>query len=116
MSDWIFDRNDRATVILDSDRIRSSRGQVIAWISGNNVYTIQGWHCGRFEDGVLFDSHNSVRASFATRQDIFHQDPVLETSLAHPVSLVVQIALVSEEPQEGPARGGWSDEGLALYF
>jgi len=61
MADRIFDNNGCATLIYDSDCLRSSHRQVIAWISGNSVYSLRGQHYGWFEYGVLYDRGNFTR-------------------------------------------------------
>jgi len=62
MGNWIFGRNGKATLLFDSDCIRKNKGQVIAWISGVNLYALNGKHIGWFENGVLYDSQNEVLA------------------------------------------------------
>jgi hypothetical protein len=58
MAEWLFDRGGRARILHDSDKLRNNQGQVIAWISENNVYCLRGRHVGWFEGGVVFDSRN----------------------------------------------------------
>jgi hypothetical protein len=116
MSDWIFDRNGRATLILDSDCIRSSRGQVVAWISGNNFYTMQGRHCGWFEDGVFSDSHNRVLGFLRNATGHLPSRPGIGGTPGTP-------GFAGRPGRPGfsgapgrPGRGGWSNEDLASYF
>jgi len=116
MSNWIFDRNGHATVILDSDCIRSSRGQVIAWISRNNVYTLQGSHCGWFEDGVLYDSHNRVLGFLPNATGYLPSRPGIGGTPGTP-------GFAGHPGRPGfsgapgrPGCGGWSNEDLAMYF
>jgi hypothetical protein len=58
MAEWLYDRSGIARIILDDDRIRNKRGNVIAWISGSNVYSLHGRHIGWFDGGVIYDSRN----------------------------------------------------------
>jgi len=58
MAEWLFDRNGRASAILDGDMVRNDRGEVRLWIYGNNLYSLNGKHIGWFESGVLYDSAN----------------------------------------------------------
>lgn len=58
MADWMFDRRGRAALIVDGGCFRSGRGTVVAWISGDNAYSLGGRHVGWFENGVLYDSQN----------------------------------------------------------
>ncbi len=60
MAEWIFDRNGNATAILDRDCIRTGSGDVAVWISGKNIYSLNGNHIGWFEHGVLYDSNNDA--------------------------------------------------------
>jgi len=58
MTDWIFNKRGRATLIFDEDCFRDNRGKVVAWIRGEDVYSLDGRHKGWFEGGVLYDSKN----------------------------------------------------------
>ncbi|KAF0144893.1 MAG: Uncharacterized protein FD156_1464 [Nitrospirae bacterium] len=60
MSEWLFDRNGNASAILDRDCVRSNSGDVISWISDQNVYSLNGNHIGWFDRGVIYDSDNDV--------------------------------------------------------
>ena len=46
MSNWMFNRNGRPVVIYDGTNIRDSRGRLISWISGSNVYSLVREWCG----------------------------------------------------------------------
>jgi len=115
MNNWIFNRNGRASAILDSDCIRSSHGQVIAWISGNNVYTLQGKHCGWFEEAVLYDSHNRVLG--------FLQNATNLSSRPGMGGIPGTPGFAGRPGRPGfsgtpgrPGYGGWSNEDLGTYF
>ena len=116
MSDWIFDRSGRATLILDSDCIRNNRGQVIAWISGNNVYTLQGGHCGWFEEGVLSDSGNRVLGFLRNAAGQLPSRPGIGGTPGTPgfAGRPGRPGLSGSPGRAG--RGGWSNEDLASYF
>lgn len=62
MAEWLFDRNGRPRIILDAEKIRSRQGKVIAWISRNSVYSLQGRHRGWF--GALYSTRAIVRSPF----------------------------------------------------
>lgn len=116
MSEWIFDRNGRATVILDSDCIRNSHGRVIAWVSGNNVYTLKGRHCGWFEEGVLYDSGNRVLGFIQNATGHLPSTPSTGGTPGTP-------GFAGHPGRPGfsgtpgrPGYGGWSNENLASYF
>ena len=116
MSDWIFDRRGHATLILDSDCIRDSNGQVIAWISGANVYTLQGSHCGWLEAGVLADSSNQVLGFIRSATGHLPSRPGIGGTPGTP-------GFAGRPGRPGfsgtpgrPGRGGWSNNDLASYF
>ncbi len=116
MSDWIFDRRGHPTLILDSDCIRSNRGQVIAWISRDDVYTLHGRHCGWFEDGVLADSSNRVLGFIRDATGHLPSTPGLSGTPGTP-------GFAGRPGRPGlsgtpgkPGRGGWSNEDLTSYF
>jgi hypothetical protein len=115
MSDWIFDRHGQATLLLDNDCIRDQSGQVIAWIVGANVYTLQGGHCGWFEEGVLRDSQNCV-LGFVRDATGLPSRPGIGGTPGKP-----GFAGRPGRPGLGgtpgrPGRGGWSSLDLASYF
>jgi len=116
MTQWIFDRNGRATLILDSDCFRNNRGQVVAWISGTNVYTLNGRHCAWFEDGVLTDSHNRVLGFLRNATGHLPSRPGIGGTPG-------TLGFAGRPGRPGfsgtpgrPGRGGWSTEDLQTYF
>jgi len=116
MSEWVHNRNGRATLIYDSDCFRDNRGKVIAWISGNSVYTLRGKHCGWFEDGVLTDSRNKVLGFLRNSTGSLPSGPGLGGTPDTP-------GFAGRPGRPGfsgtpgrPGRGGWSEEDLASYF
>lgn len=60
MPDWIFDGSGSAVLLIDDDCLRNRNGQVVARISGRNVYSLAGFHRGWYEEGVLYDSGNQA--------------------------------------------------------
>ena len=58
MVDWIFNRNGSPSLILDNDCIRDDYGQVVAWIEGDNLYSLKGIHKGWFSNGIFYDTQN----------------------------------------------------------
>jgi hypothetical protein len=117
MKDWIFDRRGNATLILDSDCIRSSYGQVIAWVSRNNVYTLQGSHYGWFEDGVLADSFNQVLGFIRNSTGHLPSRPGFSGTPigTHGFACRPGRPAFSGTPTR-PGRDGWSSQDLASYF
>lgn len=116
MAEWIFDRGGRPTLILDSDCIRNSRGQVVAWISNNSVYTMQGRHVGWFDGGVISDSRNQVLGFIRNATGSTPGRPGLAGTPGLP-------GFGGRPGRPGfagapgrPGRGGWSIENLSAYF
>jgi hypothetical protein len=106
MAEWLFDRSGRARILLDSDKLRNNHGQVIAWLSENNLYSLGGRHIGRFEGGVAFDSQN--------RPIAFARNPTVG---------LPSVPGISGTPRPGfggvpgrPGRGGWSQHDVEEYF
>ena len=71
MTDWIYSRNGKATIILDKDRFRNNRGQVIAWLRNEHVYSLTKQHVDWFESGVIYDSSNSAIGFFKKQHRAF---------------------------------------------
>lgn len=116
MCEWIFDKTGRATLILDTDCIRNNHGQMVAWISENNVFDLAGHHRGWFEDGVLADSRNHVLGFLRDATGHLPSRPGLGGTLGMP-------GFTGRPGRPGfsgvpgrPGRGGWSSEALATYF
>ena len=116
MAEWVFDRNGCPTLILDSDCIRNSRGQVLAWIYNNSVYTMQGRHVGWFENGVLSDSRNQVLGFTRNATGPTPGRPGLSGTPGMP-------GFAGRPGRPGlagapgrPGRGGWSLENITAYF
>jgi hypothetical protein len=60
MTEWLFDRHGSPRLILDDDCVRSASGGVIAWISGDGLFSLTGRHIGWYEDGVIYDRHTAL--------------------------------------------------------
>jgi hypothetical protein len=115
MTEWIYDRNGNASAILDGDCIRSDRGEVAAWVSGNNLYSLNGHHIGWFEDGVLSDSSNQV-IGFIRNATRLPSRPGLSGTPGTP-------GFAGRPGRPGfsgvpgrPGRGGWSSNDLKNYL
>lgn len=116
MADWMFDRNGHATLIHDSDCFRDGHGKVIAWISGNSVYSLRGRHRGWFEDGVLYDSQNRVLGFLHDATGYLPSRPGTGGAPGMP-------GFGGRPGRPGfsgipgrPGHGGWSNEDLSTYF
>jgi 4-fold beta flower protein len=116
MSNWIFDRHGRASIILDEDCFRDRHGKVIAWTSGNNIYSLRGKHCGWYEDGVLYDSGNRILGFLRGATGHLPSIPGIGGTPGTP-------GFTGRPGRPGfggtpgrPGRGGWSDNSLESYF
>ncbi|WP_313487203.1 4-fold beta flower protein [Atlantibacter hermannii] len=58
MFEWVYNKNGRPVILLESDCLRDNRGRVKAWLVGGNIYSLHGRHIGWYEDGVFYDSRN----------------------------------------------------------
>lgn len=116
MAEWVFNKNGHATIIFDSDCLRSNNGSVTAWISGENVYSLSGKHKGWFVDGVLSDSNNMVIGFLRDCRGLLPSRPGLGGCPGMP-------GFAGRPGRAGfcgvpgkPGRGGWSNEDLASYY
>ena len=62
MPELLFDCDWEITGIIDDDCLRTVEVEVVAWVSGENVYNVNRDHAGWFADGVLYDSDNETLA------------------------------------------------------
>ncbi len=62
MTNWLFDKNGTARLLVHDDRFISKTGDNLGWLIGKNVYSLNGTHLGWFEDGVLYDGDNNCLA------------------------------------------------------
>ena len=115
MAEWVYDKSGKATIILDDDCFRNSNGQVIAWISGTNIYSLQGKHIGWFEHGVIRDSNNSA-IGFIKNCGSLPSRPGLGGTPGMP-------GFSGRPGRPGfagtpgkPGKGGWSNHALNSYF
>jgi hypothetical protein len=116
MAHWLFDKAGQPTIILDDDKLRSSRGMVVGWINGVDVYSMRGSHLGWLEDGVLYDRRNRALAFRADATGHLPSRPGLAGTPGMPgFSGVPGRPGLSGIPGR-PGFGGWSDEDLATYF
>lgn len=103
-------------MIFDGDKIRSPRGDVVGWISGSNVYTLPGSHCGWFEGGVIYDSNNSALLFLSSATGSLPGVPGLQGTPGTPgFSGTPGRPGFSGAPGK-PGRGGWSTRDPDLYF
>jgi hypothetical protein len=116
MAEWMFDRNGRACLILDGDRVRNDTGDVVGWISGSGVYSLRGRHIGWYEGGVIYDSSNCALAFTANRTGSLPSVPGLGGTPGMPgFSGVPGRPGLSGAPGK-PGRGGWSSHAPRTYF
>jgi hypothetical protein len=116
MASWLFDRSGHPEILFDGDKLRSSRGVVIGWISGENVYSLNGHHAGWFEGGVVYDRQNRALAFLADAGGHLPSRPGLAGTPGVPgFSGVPGRPGFSGTPGR-PGMGGWSNEDLSTYF
>lgn len=116
MSEWLFDRNGMPCVIWDDTKIRSKNGNVIAWINGNNVYSMGGQHIGWFDGGVIYDSNNSTLVFSRNRTGSIPNSPGLSGTPGMPgFSGTPGRPGFSGTPGR-PGRGGWSNHEAESYL
>ncbi|HEY3294974.1 MAG TPA: hypothetical protein VGL38_06030 [bacterium] len=116
MAVWIFNRSGKATLIHDGDCIRDNHGRVSAWISGINVYSLRGRHCGWFEHGVLFDSRNRALGFLGNASGHLPSHPSTSGAPGMPgFGSRPGHPSFSSVPSRG-SYGGWSDKDLSTYF
>lgn len=116
MADWIVDHNGNAALILDFDCIRNNQGKVVAWISGNNVYNVNGDHAGWFEGGILYDRQNLVLGFLRNATGPIPYRPGLGGTPGMP-------GFAGRPGRPGfagvpgrPGRSGWSRQNLKDYY
>jgi hypothetical protein len=115
MSEWIYDRQGQASAILDGDCVRTDGGEVAAWISGSNLYSLSGEHIGWFENGVLRDSDNQVIAFLREATDLPSRPGLGGTPGTPGFSGKPGKPGFSGRPGR-PGRGGWSEHNLTEYL
>ena len=116
MAEWMFDGRGTASLILDENKIRNSRGQVVGWINGSNVYSLIGNHIGWFEAGVIYDSNNSALAFTRNRTGSLPSVPGIGGTPGMPgFSGTPGRPGFSGTPGK-PGRGGWSRNNASTYF
>lgn len=116
MTDWIFRRNGKATLIHDGDSFRDNRGEVIAWVNDDNVYSLRGEHVGWFEGGVLYDSRNQALGFLRNSTDYLPSRPEIG-GIPRTPGFFDYPGRPSFAGMLGKRdRAGWSSNDLASYF
>ncbi|WP_242920932.1 4-fold beta flower protein [Pontibacter liquoris] len=116
MADWIFNKSGNATMIYDSDCIRNNRGQVVAWLYGNNIYSLSGQHKGWFDGGVFYDSNNKAIGFLSNSTGYLPSRPGISGRPGMPgFSGKPGRAGFSGVPGR-PGYGGWSVHNFENYF
>ena len=116
MADWMFDRRGRAALIVDGGCFRSGRGTVVAWISGDNAYSLGGRHVGWFENGVLYDSQNRALGFLRDATGYLPARPGTAGSPGMPGFGGTPGRPGLRGIPGRPGYGGWSPADLATYF
>jgi len=116
VADWLYGVDGQAALIYDHDCFRDSNGNVIAWINGVNVYSLNGNHVGWFEQGVLYDSNNCALGFRRDSTGSLPSRPGIGGTPGTP-----GFGGRPGRPGFGgtpgkPGRGGWSQHQLMNYF
>ena len=116
MADWIYNKSGNASIICDNDCLRNNFGQVIAWIRGLDVYSLNGNHIGWFEKGIIYDSNNGVLGFIRNRTGHLPSTPGIAGTPGTP-------GFGGKPGRPGfsgtpgrPGYGGWSTRDLSKYF
>jgi hypothetical protein len=116
MAEWLFNKSGSATLIFDETKIRSGRGDVVAWIAGTNVYDLNGSHVGWFDGGVIYDSNNCALAFCRARTGWIPSQPGISGTPGLPgFSGTPGRSGFSGAPGR-PGFGGWSAHDPKKYF
>jgi len=116
MAEWLFDKSGNARAILDHNKIRDSRGEVVAWMTGENLYSLGGSHMGWVEGGVIYDCDNCAIGFTRNRTGSLPSVPGLSGVPGMPgFSGVPGRPGFSGIPGK-PGRGGWSNRDLEHYL
>ena len=112
----MFDRNGKATLILDDNKFRSNRGNVIGWINGSNVYSLNGNHVGWFDGGVIYDSNNCALAFTRNRTGSLPSVPGIGGTPGMPGFFGTPGRPGFSGTPGKPGQGGWSRHYADGYF
>jgi hypothetical protein len=116
MTEWLFDRHGSPRLILDDDCVRSASGGVIAWISGDGLFSLTGRHIGWYEDGVIYDRHNRSLGFTYDATGHLPSRPGTSGTPGMP-GLSGRPGRPGFSGMSGrPGYGGWSDIDLTDYF
>jgi hypothetical protein len=116
MADWLFDRQGSPRLILDDDCVRSASGAVIAWISGDGVFSLIGNHIGWYEGGVIYDHHNRALGFTHHASGYLPSRPGTSGAPGIP-GLSGRPGRPGLSGMSGrPGYGGWSSISLTEYF
>jgi hypothetical protein len=116
MAEWIFDQCGFAGVIFDEYSIRGRDGVVIAWVFGISVFSLAGEHMGWFEDGVLFDSDNSVLGFIESARGLNFVRPIVQPAPPMPSFRRRPYAPALHGKHGRPESINWSAHALETYF
>ena len=116
MTYWLFDRHGSARLFVHDDRLISSDGRNLGWLSRNNVYSLHGQHLGWFENGILYDGRNCALAFQRDASGPLPYRPGLSGTPGTPgiPGKPGKPGLSGVPGRSG--RGGWSDEEVVEFF
>ncbi|WP_460535989.1 collagen-like triple helix repeat-containing protein [Giesbergeria giesbergeri] len=112
----MFDRYGKPCVIWDDTKIRDRHGKVIAWLSGDNVYSLKGDHIGWFDHGVIFDSTNSALAFSRNRTTGLPSVPGLSGTPGMPGFAGTPGRPGYSGTPGRPGSRGWSNQNPTAYL
>jgi hypothetical protein len=116
MSEWMYNKHGSARLILDDSRVRDSRGSVVGWLSGGNVYSLRGQHIGWFEGGVIYDSSNRALAFVRDHSGYLPYLPGLGGLPGMPGFAGIPGRPGFSGTPGRPGYGGWSEHDADEYF
>jgi hypothetical protein len=116
MAEWLFDKSGSARVILDGSMIRNNRGEVVAWIAGGNLYSLDGSHIGWVEGSVIYDRDNSAIAFTRNARGSLSGAPALSAVSAMPAFSAMPARPAFSATPAKPARSDWSNRDLEPYL
>lgn len=115
--EWVYDKTGRCELIFDDDCFKNSRGEVVAWINDDKVYSRGGRHKGWFDDGVFYDLKNSPLGFLNNAKGNTPLRPIPCVPPVLPIPSIRPIRPVLSIPCIKPIQSmGWSTGALTTYF
>lgn len=116
MSDWLYNQQGKPILIYDGTNIRDAKGNLITWISGKNVYSLNAQHIGWFEGGVIYDSKNKALVFLPDATGHLPYKPGLYGACGIPGLTGVSGRPGFPGAPGRPGFSGWSDEDPLAYL